>query len=70
MKPENKSFLIAFLFSGSIYAIISAGFDYFNGEGFDAQKFLYNFLALGLVMGLLFRYNRRKQIKKEQSGNK
>lgn len=69
MKPENKLFIKSSLMSGLIYAGLMAGFDYSTGEEFKIMKFLFHFIFFGLSMGLLSRYNYKKGLKKEDSGN-
>ncbi|HLF53197.1 hypothetical protein [Flavobacterium sp.] len=65
MKTENKIFIKSFLISGLVYAGLMAGFDYSDGQSFRIFKFLLHFFFFGLSMGLLSRYNYKKQMKKE-----
>lgn len=60
MKTENKIFLKSFLLSGLIYAGLMAGFEYSQGESFSIYKFLWHFFFFGFFMGLLSRYNYKK----------
>ena len=64
MKTENKIFIKVALIAGLIYAGIMAGFDYATGENFSLLKSLFHFTFFGLIMGLLARYNNKKQMGK------
>ena len=61
MKPENQLFLKSFLLTGLIGAGLMAGDDYASGEALSVWKFLFRFLFIGLVIGLLSRYTFKKQ---------
>lgn len=69
MKIENKIFIRTFLFTGFGYVVLMAGFDYLDGESFIQFKHLFHFLFFGMCMGLLARYNYKKQFKKEINEN-
>ena len=49
MKPENKVFIKSGLLSGLIYAILMAGFNYYDGEPFKIFKFLFLFFSLACL---------------------
>lgn len=70
MKPENKVFVKSGLLSGFIYALLMAGFNYSSGEPFSIFKFLFHFFFFGLSMGLLARYNHKRNTKKKEEENK
>jgi hypothetical protein len=65
MRVENKVFIKSFLISGLVYAGLMAGFDYSEGQEFRIWRFLLSFLFFGIFMGLVSRYNHKKQLKKE-----
>ena len=69
MKPENKVFIKSGLLSGLIYAILMAGFNYYDGEPFKIFKFLFHFFFFGLSMGLLASYNHKKTAQKKKTEN-
>ena len=55
------------IISGTVYAGGLAGFDHYTGEEFGKWKFLINFLYFAIIMGLVTRYNLKKQDKQEKN---
>lgn len=70
MKNENKIFIKYFLINGLVFAGIKVFFDDYDGESFSFLKFLSNFFFFGLFMGLLARFNYKKQLKIERIESK
>lgn len=66
MKPENKLFLKTAILNGIPFAILMAGFQYWDEGTFNIYKFLFHFLGFGICMGLMARYNYKKLQKKEK----
>ncbi|WP_026915083.1 hypothetical protein [Christiangramia portivictoriae] len=62
MKKENKVFVKQFFISGSLFAVLMAGFYYILEDGFEILKFIFHFISFGLIMGFLARrdYKKRK----------
>ena len=67
MDIQTKTIIKSGLLSGIIYAGLMAGFDYSDGQDFRIWRFIFNLLFFGIFMGLINRYNLKKQTKK---GNK
>ncbi|MFK7782347.1 hypothetical protein [Psychroserpens sp.] len=55
-KLSPKSQLTIGVLSGLFFALIMAGFDYFNNEVFSFYKFLFYVICFGFMMALSFRY--------------
>ena len=64
MKAENKLFIKTAVLSGLLYAVLMAGFEYSVGEGFKIMKFVFHAVFFGSSMGLLSRYNYKKEQRK------
>lgn len=69
MKPENKAFIKTTILNGLIFAVLIAGFGYWDEGKFNVYKFLFHFAGFGLSMGLNARYNFKK-LQKEESKEK
>jgi len=55
--------LIPFFFSGLIFAVLSAGFDYSDDQDFRVWKFIFNLLFFGSLMGFFAWRDHRKKNK-------
>ncbi|QNK77678.1 hypothetical protein H7F37_00895 [Winogradskyella sp. PAMC22761] len=55
-KISIKKRIISGVFSGIIFALFMAGFDYFDGTLFSLPKFLFHALFFGLFMGIALKY--------------
>ena len=66
MTTQAKTILNSALISGSVYAILIAGFDYYDEQAFSLGKFLFNLFFFGAFMGFFTGYQLRKQAKKEK----
>lgn len=64
MNKQTKSIIIGGLVGGIVYASIMAGFDFLNGQILSIWKFIISALIFGIFMGLITRYNIKKQLKK------
>ena len=60
---NTRQSVLAGLISGLVYALIMAGFDYYEDQQFYLKKFIVNFLVIGLFMGFYTIYKLRKQAK-------
>ncbi len=60
MTPLTKKTIVAFLFSGLIFAGLSAGFDYSDGMEFRLWRFIFKAFFFGFFMALMLRYNLKK----------
>jgi hypothetical protein len=67
MNKQTKSIIIGGLVGGIVYASIMAGFDFSDGQNFRIWRFILNALIFGTFMGLMTRYNIKKQLKKENN---
>ena len=56
MNTITKKSLKADLIGGIVFAVISVGFDCFNGQDFRVWRFISNFLWSGIFWGLYTRY--------------
>ena len=65
MNKKTKSIIMGGVVGGVIYASMMAGFDYSDGQDFKIWKFIFHTSFFGIFMGVLTRYNLRKQAKKE-----
>ncbi len=65
MKPETTFFIKTFLVSGSIFALLMAGFNYSFNDEFNIYKSLFHFVFFGLIMAFVSRNNLRKNKKNE-----
>ncbi|WP_240032184.1 hypothetical protein [Psychroflexus aestuariivivens] len=52
-------------YSGIFFAIGMALFDYFDREGFNFWKFIFNLFFFGFFMGLVFRPTFRNKLNRE-----
>ena len=59
MKP--KTTIITFLITWLTFAVISVGFDYFDGSGFSLWKLIFKATVFSFFMVLWFRYNLKKR---------
>ena len=66
MNTQIKTIIKSGLISGIIYAGLMAGFDYSDGQDFRMWRFIFNAL-IGIFMGLMTRYNLKKQADKEKN---
>ncbi|MBJ6367040.1 hypothetical protein [Snuella sedimenti] len=57
IKKSIKSGLI----SGLAFSCLMTGNDYLGGQEFNIYQFLFNTFFFGIAMGLITRYNLRKQ---------
>ena len=64
MKKESKVFLKQFFISGSLFAVLMAGFYYIIEDGFELFRFIFHFITFGLLMGFLARkdYKKKKEL--------
>ena len=67
MNTQIKTIIKSGLISGIIYAGLMAGFDYSDGQDFRMWRFIFNALIFGIFMGLMTRYNLKKQADKEKN---
>ena len=67
MNTQIKTIIKSGLISGIIYAGLMAGFDYSDGQDFSMWRFIFNALIFGIFMGLMTRYNLKKQADKEKN---
>ena len=65
MNKKTKSIIMGGVVGGVIYTSMMAGFDYSDGQDFKIWKFIFHTSFFGIFMGVLTRYNLRKQAKKE-----
>ena len=56
--------MIGGIVGGLVYALFMAGFDYYSGDVFNINKFMFYFLGFGLFQAIFFNYNFRKNEKK------
>ena len=61
MTTITKKRIFVFLISGLIFASLSAGFDYNEGDEFNLWKFIIKTTFFGLLMALITRYNIKKE---------
>jgi len=66
MNTQLKSILIGGLVGGIVYAVVMAGFDYYDGENFRIWRFVFNFLFFGTFTGFSTLYSLKKQSEKEK----
>ncbi len=62
MSKANKVLLKQFFITGSIFALMMAGFNYIMEDNFQIWRFLFHFISFGLTMGFLARKNLKNQI--------
>jgi len=67
MKSQTKAIIKGGLFSGIVYALVMAGIYYSDGESFNVRKFIFNSAFFGIFMGLMNRYNLKKQAETEKT---
>jgi len=68
MNKRTKRIVIAFLVSGSVFAGIMAGFDYFEGLEFRAQRFIFNFFFMGGFLSFIMNNSlKHKKTKNENT---
>ncbi|WP_458626436.1 hypothetical protein [Winogradskyella sp. PC D3.3] len=67
MNKQTKSIIIGGLVGGIVYASIMAGFDFSDGQNFRIWRFIFNALIFGTFMGLMTRYNIKKQLEQENN---
>ena len=67
MNKKTKSIIMGGVVGGVVYASMMAGFDYSDGQDFKIWKFIFHTSFFGIFMGVLTRYNLRKQAKKENN---
>ena len=67
MTTQTKAIIKSGLISGILYAGLTAGFDYSDGQDFRIWKFIFHASFFGIFMGFMTRYNLRKQAKKENN---
>jgi len=65
MKLHTKKTLKSGIFAGIGFGIITAGIDYFDGDGFELWKFVFKVFFFGLFMGIYFNYSLKKKSEKE-----
>ncbi len=66
MTTQNKAIIKSGIIAGAIYAGLMTAFDYFIGQReFLIWRFLFSFFFFGIFIGLITRYNFKKQKKKE-----
>ena len=63
----TKQSILAGFISGLVYALIMAGFDYYEDKSFHVTTFFVNFLVLGVIMGVYTAFKLRRQAKKNDS---
>ena len=56
MNTINKKSIKSGLIAGIVFAGITVGFDYYDGQDFRVWRFIFNFLWFGIFMGLYTRY--------------
>ena len=56
MNTITKKSLKAGLIAGIVFAVISVGFDCYDGQDFRVWRFIFNFLCSGIFFGLYTRY--------------
>jgi len=61
MNKQTKVKLKGGLYSGIAFALGMAGFDFVDGESFNVWKFIFNLCFFGFSMGLMTRYDFKKQ---------
>jgi len=54
MGKNIKNFLKYFVINGLIFSIMNALLDYFGGDPFSIEKFIFHFVVFGFSMGLLW----------------
>jgi len=67
MNTQTKAIIKSGLISGLTYAGLMACFDYSDGQDFRIWRLVFNTLFFGMFMGLMTRYNFKKQ---REKGNK
>jgi len=67
MKKENKVLLKQFFISGSMFAVLMAGFYYILEDKFEIWRFLFHFITFGLIMGILSRKNYIKKMQESEN---
>lgn len=67
MNNQTKSIIIGGLVGGIVYASIMAGFDFADGQDFRVWRLIINFLFFGSFMGLMTRYNLKKNEKRKNN---
>lgn len=60
-KLSIKKRILIGVFSGLIYSLFMAGFDYYTNEPFSLLKFIFHFVFFGLFMGIALRYTNKKK---------
>ncbi|APY00234.1 hypothetical protein [Lacinutrix venerupis] len=60
-KLSIKKRILTGVFSGLIYSLVMAGFDYYTNEPFSLLKFIFHFVFFGLFMGIALRYTNKKK---------
>lgn len=60
-RSMTKKIILSALFSGAVYASLMAGFDYSGDEEFSLNSFSINFIFFGVFMGLMTRFNLKRQ---------
>ncbi|PCI34929.1 MAG: hypothetical protein COB60_05260 [Flavobacteriaceae bacterium] len=64
MKHETlKLKIISGVLSGLIFAVLMAGFDYYDAENFSVVKFIFHAVFFGFFMGILAKDKRKKSEK-------
>jgi len=61
MKEKTKLKIKSGIFSGLLFAMLMAGFDFYNEENFSVLKFMIHFAFFGGVMGIMA----KEKVKKE-----
>lgn len=68
MNTKTKRLLIAFFIGGTVSAGIMAGFDYFEGLEFRAQRFFFNFFFMrGFLSFIMNNSLKHKKTKNENT---
>ncbi|MCH2194316.1 hypothetical protein [Kordia sp.] len=68
MNLQTKQLLLYGVISGIIFAVMMAGFDYFNGEEFSGLKFIIHASLFGFFMAITDKYilnKKKKGVEKE-----